>query len=187
MASAEPAKPSTLLAGALALFVAAPLVAVGLTGMNVWRGFDAIESAVAREAAVGQIERRTAAGAAGGPSRDDDMASLYLTASSPTLARAELQQIMGRLVDRASARLIEVRGQDEDGTEPTGGIQLQLTLDATNESLFKLLYEIETGVPLLSAEQIGIRKVPGRTGAPEIDPTLRATLVVRGHWRGTAK
>ena len=66
-------------------------------------------------------------------------------------------------------------------------VKLQVTLDATNESLFNLLYEIETGVPILAVEQISIRKLPSRTGGPENDPVLRVSLVVRGHWSGTAK
>lgn len=187
MASVETPGHGRLLLGALALFVAAPIAAAALTGFNVWRSSDASDRAAAQEVVVGQIERRIAAGASATRGPGGDLSAIYLAASSGTLAKAELQQLVGRVIERASARLIEVRGQDEEAVQENGRIQLQVTMDATNESLLKVLYDIETGVPLLSAEQIGIRKVPSRTGAPETDPSLRVTLVVGGHWKGAAK
>lgn len=185
MASVETAGRGSILLGALALFVVTPIAAIVLTGFNVWRGSEVGDRAVAQEAVLGQIEQRIAAGASG-LRGGGDMSAVYLTASSGALAKAELQQHVGVLIEHAAARLIEVRAQDED-TQENGRVHLQVTMDATNASLFDVLYEIETGLPLLSIEQIGIRKVPSRTGAPDIDPSLRVTLIVRGHWSGAVK
>lgn len=186
MATGEGAGRPTLLFGALALFVAAPIAAAALTGFNLLRSSDLDTRAAAQEEVLGQIERRIAAQAAGARN-GRDMAAIYVDAPSATLAKAELQQLIGKVVERAAARLVEVRGQDDEAPQEDGRIELQVTMDASNESLFKTLYEIETGLPLLSAEQIGIRKAASRTGTPDIDPVLRVTLLVRGHWRGAAK
>lgn len=185
MASLDTSGRKAAFFGALALFVAAPIAAAALTGFNLLRSSESEARAAAQEATLAQIERRIAAQSFG-PRGAGDMSPIYLKAASGTLAKAELQQLVGQIVERASARLVEVRGQDEESPEDKGRIQLQVTMDANNESLFKALYEIETGIPLLSVEQIGVRKVPSRTGAPDIDPSLRVTIVVRGHWRGAA-
>lgn len=186
MASPDAGGRKAAFVGALALFVAVPIAAAALTGFNILRSSEIEDRAAAQGAMLAQIERRIAARSLG-PTGAGDMAPLYLKAASGTLAKAEMQQLIGQVIERASARLIEVRGQDEESVEENGRIRLQVTMDANNESLFKVLYEIETGLPLLSAEQIGVRKVPGRTGAPEIDPSLRVTLVVQGYWRDAAK
>jgi len=180
-----------LLIGAAALFVAAPIVAVALTGLNLVSALEQDARAEAQEAVLGQIQRRIAAGAKGAVGPGGDASAIYLTAPSATLAKAELQQLVGRLVEQGSGRLIEARGGDEEagqdggaqgGRAQDGRVQLQVTMEATNESMFDILYEIETGTPLLSIEQIGIRKVATRTDAPDADPALRVTILVRGHW-----
>lgn len=185
-----------LRAGAIALFVAAPLLAATLAGLNVLSAVEQGERADAQEAVLAGVRRRIAAGAAGPSGRSADTSAVYLTAPSVTLAKAELQQLVGRLVEQGSGRLVEARGGDDetgqDGAAQGGGagaeraqggrVQLQVTMEATNESMFNILYEIETGTPLLSIEQIGIRKVASRTDAPDADPALRVTILVRGHW-----
>ena len=175
-----------MLWGALALFVAAPATAVALTAFNLVRSSEIDARAAAQETVLRQIEQRVRYGttAAGG----GDVSTLRLRAQSSTLAKAELQQLVVRMVDRASARLVETRaGDNEAEQDDKRRVELRVTLDATNESLFELLYALETGVPLLTVEQIGIRNLPSRTGTPETNPMLRATLLIRGHWSGTEK
>ena len=110
---------------------------------------------------------------------EEDVRGIYLSATSPTLAQAELQQLIAKLIDRASGRLIEAQVVSE--TEDDRAARVRISFDSTNAKLFDLLYAIETGVPLLSIEQIGLRKLPTQESGREDDPVLRVSFVVRGH------
>jgi hypothetical protein len=178
----------TLVWGALVLFVGAPIAVAALTAFNLVRSSELSAHASEQEVPLRQIERRIETGAADGGAGATDVSAIYLNAASGTLARAELQQLIVNMIGRSSGRVIEARGSDDDSQqEDNRQVKLQVTLDATNESLFNLLYEIETGVPILAVEQISIRKLPSRTGGPENDPALRVSLVVRGYWSGAPK
>jgi hypothetical protein len=169
--------------GSLALFVGAPVLLLSLTVSNLLGASDGDARATRQEALLGEIERRVAGG--GAVALPVDTSALYLAEMSDTLARAELQQLVVGLVARSSGRLIEAQGGDEPAGEDSRQVQVRVTLDTTHEGLFDLLHGIETGLPLLTVKQVGLRKLPGPSGSgDEVDPLLRATLAVTSHWKG---
>lgn len=188
MTTAGAANDRKLVWSALALFIGLPAVAAAFTAFNVARAFELDARASQREEALKQIERRIRSGAGSGGTSLGDTSGIYLAAASSSLAKAELQELVVRLIERTSGRLMEAQAS-EDATGPGDNrqIQLRVVLDATNESLLNFLYELETGLPLLTVQQINIRKLPIRNGASELDPPLRVALVVQGHWSGAAR
>lgn len=166
---------------AIALFVGLPLLLVGLTLNNLARWFEAGSAAAEREGRVAAIQDRIRAGAVHRPGAAGDTGAIFLAATSPGLARAELQGRLVGLVERAGGRLIEVRGEDEREGPEALSVLLRASLDVDNAGLFDLIAAIEAGVPLLTVEGINIRTLPGRAGVEDPNPTLRVALAVRGH------
>lgn len=169
---------------AVALFVGAPLLLLTVTLTNLARWSEAGAEANASADHLAQVETRIR-GEAGRPvPTHGDLSALYLTAETGSLARAELQQRLAGIVERAGGRLIEVRGDETSDMAAQRSIQLRLSLDIGNDGLFDLLAAVERGVPLLTVEAINIRPVSGRGGAAEdADPMLRVALAVRGYRR----
>lgn len=166
--------------GSLALFVGAPVLLLGWTVLNLLDAADREAAASRQEAVLGAIERRAGAGQAVG----GDTSAAFLQAGSDALAKAELQQLLVRLVAQSSGRLIETQGGDEPTEADDRRVQVRVTLDATHDGLFDLLHGIETGSPLLSVEQVDLRQLADPSGGESADTTLRVSLVVAGHWKG---
>lgn len=168
---------------AMLVFAGLPLLLAGLIVANLGRWWEAGSAAAEQQERIVQMEgriRKLAMERAGGAAKPEvDRAAIYLAAASPGLARAELQQRVVGLVERAGGRLIEVRGEDEPETATS--VLLRATLDIGNDGLFDLLAAVETGVPLLTVESLNVRSQAGRSGAETPDPTLRVALAVRGH------
>lgn len=181
MTAADDAERRRLRLGGLALFLGLPALLLSLTVLNLAGAADSEARAARQEAVLEQIERRVRAGAG---ALTPDSSAIYLAASSESLAKAELQQLLVKLVAANAGRLIEAQGGDETGEEERRQVQVRVTLDITNDGLFDLLHGIETGVPLLSVEQVALRKLPGRSGGEDPDPVLRVSLAVAGHWKG---
>lgn len=169
---------------ATALFVGAPLLLLALTAINLARWSEAGAEADASAAHLAQVEGRIRAEAGRQAPTRGDPSTLYLTAATVSLARAELQQRLAGTVERAGGRLIEVRGDETPDAAAQRSVQLRLSLDISNEGLFDLLAAVETGLPLLTIEALNIRPASGRnTGGAEAHPTLRVALAIRGYRR----
>lgn len=169
---------------AVALFVGVPLLLLAVTITNLARWSEASAAATATAGHLAQVESRIR-GEAGRPVLvRGDLSTLYLAAATGSLARAELQQRLVGLVERAGGRLIEVRGDEAPDAAARRSIQLRLSLDIGNDGLFDLLAAVETGLPLLTVEAVNIRPAAGRNaGGEEADPVLRVALAVRGYRR----
>lgn len=172
-------------AAAVALFVGVPLLVATLTIGNLARWSEAAALTDETNDRIAQIEIRIRAQAARRESARGDTATLFLSAATGSLARAELQQRLVGLVERAGGRLIEVRGDEAPEGSPTLSILMRLSLDIGNEGLFDLLAAIETGLPILTVEALNARPAAGRTaGSEEANPTLRVALAIRAYQRG---
>ncbi|KQP94625.1 MULTISPECIES: type II secretion system protein GspM [unclassified Methylobacterium] len=169
---------------AVALFVGTPLLLLLVMLTNLARWSEAGDEATASAGYLAQVESRIRAEAVRSVPTEGDFSALYLTARTGSLARAELQQRLASLVERAGGRLIEVRSDDTPDLTVQRSIQLRLSLDIGNDGLFDLLRAVETGLPLLTVEAANIRPVSGRLpGSDEANPTLRVALAIRGYCR----
>ncbi|MBH0237846.1 type II secretion system protein GspM [Methylobrevis albus] len=193
-----PAAPAgrTLRALAVLVFIGVPLALFAAAGGLLLQA-EATGVLAARQAAtVAQLQRRLAA-AISGEGRQIDTGAIYLAAPTPELAAATLQQLVIRLTDAAGVRLIETQPLDRfvdlSRAAPAGAaaptdetVQLRVSLDAANADLLALLTAIEGGLPLLTVEQLQIRRL-SRTGADDdADPLLRVDLVIGAHWKAAA-
>ncbi len=163
-------------------FAGTPILLAALTMVNLLRASEADELAARQHNHLTQLERRLTQSR--GFETAGNTSAIYLTAASSTLAKAEIQQRVAKMIDQVSGRLIEAQAGEEVEPEAAGKVHLRATFDTTNGGLFDLLYAIETYLPLLTVEHIIIRKLPARTDADGEDPLLRVSFNVRGHWRG---
>lgn len=176
--------------GAVCLFLGLPLGLAGATFANLAAVVQATDAAERKAEPLARITaelatRKTQARA------PRDTGPIYLSITSESLARAEIQALLTRLVATASGRLIETQGiteaEGEAGPKPggRGRVALQLTLDIANAGLLDVLHAIETGLPLLTVRALDVRRGP-RGDAPTGADSLRITLVVEGFWRSRA-
>lgn len=172
---------------AILLFCGAPLILLGVSLNNIMATSEANASAARGQAILSQIVTQVARHRARALT-EGDKASLYLASVSATLARAELQETMGKLVAAAGGRLQEAQFVGTPEQEADGTVAIQLTLDIGNKGLFDLLYATETGVPLLDVTDLGVSRgeadrdagAPPMPGASDL---LHVELTVLGHWR----
>ena len=169
--------------GAVALFFGLPLLLLALAVGNIAQASGSREIAAEQDATAAQIVREVAKRQAH-RIRPQDTGALYLTAASPSLARAELQDRAGRFVEAAGGHLEEAQftGSPEQEADGTVAIQLSLTID--NKGLRDLLYAIETATPLFDATDLSAKPIGARnnSAAGEQD-LLHVDLTVLGHFR----
>jgi hypothetical protein len=166
--------------GSVAIFVVLPALIVGLTVSNFMQIAEVETRTLLQGTLLTRLEHRTTSETA------EDHSAIYLSATSLTLAKAEIQQLVARMIDRVAGRLIEAQVAADGEPENDGqAVRVRATFDTTNKNLFELLYAIETGVPFLVVEQISIRTLPSRSEGHENDPVLRVSFSVRGQWKGS--
>jgi hypothetical protein len=179
--------------GSLAVFCGLPLLLLGLVIANLVEA-SAVGDETAREQTtlsqiVAQMARHRARALT-----PADTASLYLESASASLARAEIQEKATALVAQSGGRLAETQlvGTPED--EAAGLVAIQLTLAIDNKGLLDLLYQIETGLPLLEVTDLNVSRNDGQGGDAVADDAsrpeaaaglLRVELTVTGRWRKT--
>ena len=169
--------------GAVALFFGLPLLLLGLAVGNLAEASASRQVAAKQEATAAQIVKEVAKRQAH-RLQPQDTTALYLTAASPTLARAELQERVGRFVEAAGGHLEEAQFTSTPEGEAEGTVAIQLSLTIDNKGLRDLLYAIETATPLLDATDLSARPIgaqnamaAGQTGSLHVD------LTVQGHFR----
>lgn len=169
--------------GAVALFCGLPVLLVALAVGNLFEASAARALAARQEATASQIVREVAQRQAH-RAKPVDTASLYLATSSPTLARAELQDRAGHLVEAAGGHLEEAQFTSTPEQEADGTVAIQLSLTIGNEGLRDLLYAIETATPLLEATDLSAKpnNAQSSEGLGQAN-LLHVDLTVQGHFR----
>lgn len=166
-----------------ALAIALPLGALVFAVVTFLQASETSALADRQSATVSALERRVAqlgdrrAGAL-------DASAIYLPGDGPEIARAELQKLLVEAVTAAEGRLIETQepgaGLASDAPDD-GRIELRVSFDASNNGLLDLVYGLETRLPLLTIVRLETRRLDAGGDEDLEDPTLRISLVVRGH------
>lgn len=165
---------------ALLLFIGLPVVLGAFTVLNLLQIDEDRFTILEKEARLSMMSRRLNAPAADGT--PIDLASIYVTGVSRTLASANLQQQLVNSIFAAAGRLVETVSVDPvDPVDPEEAIRLKATLDIENDGLLQLLYALESGVPLIDVETLSIRNIS--SGESAETPSLRVDMTVSGHWR----
>lgn len=169
---------------ALAVFVALPCLLAALTVVNILRWADARSVRAEQSERVADIERRVRSSAVARPPAFD-LSRIYLAATVPTLARAELQTRVVDLVERSGSRVIEVRADEDAPAEDPLSTTVRATFETVQDRLVDLLAAVEGGLPLLRVAGLDARLEQRRdASASSDDPRLRITLTVRSDRKG---
>lgn len=168
--------------GAVALFFGLPLLLLALAVGNLAQASGSREIAAKQDATAAQIVREVAKRQAH-RIRPQDTGALYLAAASPSLARAELQERVGRFVETSGGHLQEAQftSSPEQEADGTVGIQLSMTID--NKGLLNLLYAIETATPLFEATDLSAKPIGAPVSAAEHVGLLQVDLTIQGYFR----
>lgn len=113
---------------------------------------------------AGLLERRLATVPA---LTGDTTPSLTIEGSSRTAAIARLQQTILDAVMAAPGRIIETAATEGDVAEgeESDHIAVATTFDIDNDGLLRLLYQVESGLPLMTVESLSIRRLARTEGA----------------------
>lgn len=122
------------------------------------------------EAAIHEAEQR-------------DSRKYYLKANLPTLAAAELQALVTRIVESRQGRIMSTQilpAKDEAKTPGPARIALSVQLSATMVPLQMILHTIETQEPTLFVDQLTVRANQGRgyRPVPGVQPEFYVTMTI---------
>jgi len=87
-----------------------------------------------------------------------------LTGKTPSLAAAEIQEIVSRITKAAGGQIMTVRilQPDRSGKEMYVAIPVEVTINSTMRQLSQLLYKLDRSAKLLHIAKLGIRSRAGR-------------------------
>lgn len=183
-ASADGARTGWRIA-AIILFLGLPLAAAGLAGFALTDGLDAAQVAdhaeATAQAIIHQLDRRP-----GSRQQPLDTTARYLASANAGLARAELQALAGRLVERGGGRVIELQSTDPGEADPANHVSVDVTFDVSNAGLLDILYAAETGLPLLTVPRLDARSETAADGSTAAGQVLHVTMTLQGTWKGAA-
>jgi hypothetical protein len=171
----------------------AALLAVALLLLvpAVWIAWSLHAAALAAETAESQSLllaglRQRLAGLGQGPegiSPIVDSESIYLPGETPALAGAALQRLIADIVEAAGGRLTESEfASAEPSEEDPGRVDLRVSFETEIESLQRILFELETDIPILLLQGLDIRAVGATEAAATESPTLRVVMLVGAYW-----
>lgn len=94
--------------------------------------------------------------------QNNPIADLYLAETKPTLAAAELQQQLNRMVSQSGGQVVstQILQRNTDTVLPT--VSLQVHVRSEIDELVRLLHQVESGKPLLFIENLVISSVARR-------------------------
>ncbi len=167
-------------------------VAIMLVGPATWVAWS-LHSASLLDAAVSsqsgllrglQDRLREFEPGSGGAGAAADAGSVFLPGETPAIGGAALQRIVADSVEAVEGRLVEsevVRVETAEAEAEPGRIDLRVSFDAEIVSLQRLLFELETGVPILLVRSLTVQS----GGAGEVveteSPPLRVVMLVGGY------
>lgn len=97
---------------------------------------------------------------------NDPSQGMYLTEARPSLAAAELQQILTRIISTSGGQLVSTQIIDQPPEQTISAIAVNVRLRCEVDELVQLLYALESSPPLLFTENLLIAassRVPART------------------------
>lgn len=143
------------------------------------------ETVRSQSAALAGLNERLAALSAGqGSSALADAPSVFLPGATPAIAAAALQALVANTIGAAGGRILEsefapiVDGSGEDA----GRVDLRVSFETEIVGLQKILFDIETGIPILVVRALSIQSPGAVEAAATASPPLRIETLVGGYW-----
>jgi hypothetical protein len=141
------------------------------------------ESNQAQSEALEALKLRLAALNAGAGQSSPDLASVFLSGETDALAGAALQRLVATTVEEAGGRVeeSEISRPEEPEGEP-GAVRLRVTFDADIVGLQRIIFDLETGAPILTLEALTVEAKEAATAEEANEnPTLSVVMLVRGY------
>ncbi len=118
-----------------------------------------------------------------GANSPTDAASIYLPGATASIAGAGLQRIVADAIQSAGGRLVESEfARGEPSEEEPGRVDLRVAFDADTVTLQTILFQLESGMPVLLLHALSIQSSGATEAAEGASPPLRVTLLVGGFW-----
>jgi hypothetical protein len=112
-----------------------------------------------------------------------------LTGKTPSLAAAEIQEIVSKITKAAGGQIMTVRvlQPDQSGKQMYLAIPVEVTINSTMRQLSQLLYKLDRSAKLLRIAKLGIRSSAGRSRFARRANTANivTTLTVEGFVKKT--
>ena len=108
--------------------------------------------------------------------RRSPAASYYVAGETLALASARMQQYLKQVVQRNDGELISTQILKEDEPESAGSTSLRVHLRAELESSWQIIYDLESGRPLLFLDNVVISARPVRGKKPTDAPIISLDL-----------
>lgn len=165
---------------AAVLYLAAVGTFVAAAGMSI---LDIIDHARAVQETAGTLEQLRSKEVRAAPGQNADAeADPFLEGSTLTVAGAALlQRVSGAIAGvggSVQSSQVDIAAGGKDGI-----VSLLINCELDQATLQKLLFDLETGSPMLIVDQIDVQ-TPGTTSNDASVNQLRISLSVSGRWRG---
>ena len=111
-----------------------------------------------------------------------DPQSIYVPGETNAIAGAALQELIGSAIEAAGGRVLEseLGLEDPEDGEP-GKLELRISFETEIEGLQRIVFDLETGTPILMVSALDVRSVGATEVAATESPTLRVVMVVVAH------
>ena len=108
--------------------------------------------------------------------------AVLLTGKTPSLAAAEIQEIVTNISNAAGVQIMTVRilQPDRSGKEMYLAIPVEVTIISTMRQLTQLLYELDSSAKLLRVIKLGIRSRGGHRSSGSSADLVTTTFTVEG-------
>lgn len=113
---------------------------------------------------------------------EPDAASIHLPGDTPAIAGAALQTLVAGAVGNAGGRVVETEFERVEATEEEPGrVDLRVAFDAEIVTLQKILFQLESGMPVLLVRSLSIQSPGAAAEGGDASPPLRVNLLVSGY------
>jgi Type II secretion system (T2SS), protein M subtype b len=109
--------------------------------------------------------------------------SLFLPGGTAAVAGAALQRSVADRIAAAAGRLVESEFAPVDAAEEDPGrVDLRVSFETDIVGLQRVLYELESGVPILLVRTMTVQSPGASEIAAMANPLLRVDMLVGGYW-----
>jgi hypothetical protein len=111
-----------------------------------------------------------------------DAESIYLPGETDAIAGAALQRLVAETIEGTGGRVLESELDiaEPDPADP-GRIDLRVSFETEIEGLQRIVFELETGTPILMLKGLDVRSVDAAEIEATESPILRVVMVVEAH------
>ena len=172
----------------VALLVVGLLVAVPALwiGWSLDAASETVEANRIQAETLDSLKVRLAALNSGSGAAEAKAASVFLPGETAAIAGAALQTLVSNTVEGAGGRVAETEiarpeGEAEGQEAEPGAVSLRVSFDTDIAGLQRIVFELETGAPILMVQAVTVEAKDAAASAPTESPMLSVVLLVRGY------